>query len=249
MAVIRLQLEIDSDVYPELYEGLHAIERPQARQERLRQLAASGLVWEAVRMHGGASITAPAPGVTAARQAAVSAPAQPAPAQPAPAQPAPAQPAPAQPAPAQPAAAPAEAAPVGSPRAPADAVFAKAGRRGERPAGAAMPGSTAPDRAGEAALPLPPSTTVGDVPAPAIARHRPPQPERVPVLLDVVDEDSPPPLDASREPTAVAPPGDDGLAEEDRFPLAPAVEAGVYRPAQRSARLKRMVDRGLFKNG
>lgn len=224
MAVIRLQLEIDSDVYPELYEGLHAIERPQARQERLRQLAASGLVWEAVRMHGGASITAPAPGVTAARQAAASGPAQPA-------------------------AAPAEAAPVGSPRAPADAVLAKAARRGERPAGAAMPGSTAPDRDGEAALPLPPSTTVGDAPAPAIARHRPPQPERVPVLLDVVDEDSPPPLDASREPAAVAPPGDDDLAEEDRFPLAPAVEAGVYRPAQRSARLKRMVDRGLFKNG
>lgn len=119
MAVIRLQVEIDSAVYPELYAGLYAIERPQAREERLRQLAASGLVWENVRMRG---------------------------------------------------------------------------------------------------------------PAAAVAHHRPPA-ANVPVLFDVVD-------DAAR-----------GMLEAAEPPLPPALEAGVYRPGARSERVKRMRDRGLFKNG
>lgn len=52
MAVMRLVIEVDSEVYPELHAGLSAISRPEAREERLRQLAASGLVWESVRMRG-----------------------------------------------------------------------------------------------------------------------------------------------------------------------------------------------------
>jgi len=52
MAVLRLDLDIDSDVYPELYAQLAFMSRGPARAERVRQLAATGLVWETVRMHG-----------------------------------------------------------------------------------------------------------------------------------------------------------------------------------------------------
>ncbi|MCM5678944.1 hypothetical protein M8A51_05300 [Schlegelella sp. S2-27] len=120
MAVIRLQVEIDSAVYPELYAGLYAIERPQAREERLRQLAASGLLWEGVRMRGSAG---------------------------------------------------------------------------------------------------------------AVTHPQPPATASVPVLFDVVD-------DGTRGSHAATEP-----------PLPPALEAGVYRPGARSERVKRMRDRGLFKNG
>jgi hypothetical protein len=56
MAVLRLELDIESDVYPELYAQLASIKRQAARDERMRQLAATGLVWETVRIHG-ASVT------------------------------------------------------------------------------------------------------------------------------------------------------------------------------------------------
>jgi len=59
MAILRLDLEIDSEVYPELYAQLAAIQRPGARDERLRQLAANGLAWETVRMYGAAVMPAP----------------------------------------------------------------------------------------------------------------------------------------------------------------------------------------------
>lgn len=52
MPVVRLDLEIDSDVYPELHTALAAIKNPALREERLRQLAATGLVWEVVRVQG-----------------------------------------------------------------------------------------------------------------------------------------------------------------------------------------------------
>ena len=52
MAVICLELDIDSDVYPELYAKLVAISAPGARCERVRQLAAGGLVWETLRIEG-----------------------------------------------------------------------------------------------------------------------------------------------------------------------------------------------------
>ena len=66
MAVMRVVLEIDGEVYPELHAGLSAIARPEAREERLRQLAAAGLMWESVRMRGAAAIE-PAPRSTAAQ--------------------------------------------------------------------------------------------------------------------------------------------------------------------------------------
>jgi hypothetical protein len=52
MAILRLQLEIDSEVHPELYARLASLERFAAREEKLRQLAATGLIWEIARLHG-----------------------------------------------------------------------------------------------------------------------------------------------------------------------------------------------------
>jgi hypothetical protein len=52
MATLHLELEIDSDVHPELYARLASIERSAARLEKLRQLAATGLIWEITRLHG-----------------------------------------------------------------------------------------------------------------------------------------------------------------------------------------------------
>ncbi|MBW8829308.1 MAG: hypothetical protein JF606_07740 [Burkholderiales bacterium] len=52
VSVICLELDIDSDVYPELYAKLVALSAPGARCERVRQLAASGLVWETLRIEG-----------------------------------------------------------------------------------------------------------------------------------------------------------------------------------------------------
>jgi hypothetical protein len=149
MAVIRLQVEVDSEVYPELYERLRAIARPQAREERMRQLAASGLAWESVRLQGGVTVSAAAPVAPVAAVAAV----------------------------------------------------------------AAVPPVAEPPR--------------------ARPRKRPPpaRPENLPVLVDVV-ADVPPP----RPP-------------EDEPPLPPPLDGGLHPPGPRSARLKRMLDRGLFKNG
>jgi len=57
---VRLEFDLDGDVYPELHAALSALRSPQARAERLRQLAAAGLVWEKVRIHGAAAIAMPA---------------------------------------------------------------------------------------------------------------------------------------------------------------------------------------------
>jgi hypothetical protein len=52
MAILRLQLEIDSEVHPELYARLASLGRFAAREEKLRQLAATGLIWEIARLSG-----------------------------------------------------------------------------------------------------------------------------------------------------------------------------------------------------
>ena len=135
MAVMRLVIEVDSEVYPELHAGLSAISRPDAREERLRQLAASGLVWESVRMRGTAAPAQRAPSAAAAQV---------------------------------------------------------------------------------------PAQGSGQVPAQV--------PAQVPVLQDVVDLGKWP-------------------AVPDEPPEPPALETPVRRTGARSARLKRMNDRGLFKNG
>lgn len=50
MASLHLQLEIDSDVHPELHAVLASISRSESRAERLRQLASGGLIWELLRV-------------------------------------------------------------------------------------------------------------------------------------------------------------------------------------------------------
>jgi len=54
MPTVRLEIELDSEVYPELHAALASMRSARARAERLRQLAATGLVWEKVRIHGAA---------------------------------------------------------------------------------------------------------------------------------------------------------------------------------------------------
>lgn len=51
MSLLQLQIDIDSDVHPELHAALGSIAREPACGERLRQLAASGLIWEHLRAH------------------------------------------------------------------------------------------------------------------------------------------------------------------------------------------------------
>ena len=50
MAVLHLQFDIDSEVYPELHDLLASIGTDASREERLRQLAAIGLIWERTRL-------------------------------------------------------------------------------------------------------------------------------------------------------------------------------------------------------
>jgi hypothetical protein len=52
VAAIRLEFIVDGDVYPELHAALSSIGSDEARGERVRQLASTGLVWELVRSHG-----------------------------------------------------------------------------------------------------------------------------------------------------------------------------------------------------
>lgn len=79
MSVLRLELEIDSEVHPELHAQLVALGSGASRGERVRQLASTGLIWEMVRTHGTPSqLPGPSPkqevaGAPPARQASTSA--------------------------------------------------------------------------------------------------------------------------------------------------------------------------------
>jgi len=55
MAVLHLQFDIDSEVHPELHDMLCSIGNRLSREERIRQLAATGLVWERLRLEGAAA--------------------------------------------------------------------------------------------------------------------------------------------------------------------------------------------------
>ena len=50
---IWLQIELDVNIYPELHEAIDRASEPEKQAERLRQLAATGLLWEALRISGG----------------------------------------------------------------------------------------------------------------------------------------------------------------------------------------------------
>ena len=49
MPLLQIQIDIESDVHPELHAALLLVARSPARAERLRQLAAAGLIWEQLR--------------------------------------------------------------------------------------------------------------------------------------------------------------------------------------------------------
>jgi hypothetical protein len=61
VGLLRLELDIDADVYPELYATLTSLVSDASRGERLRQLAAAGLVWEKLRIRGQAALHGVAP--------------------------------------------------------------------------------------------------------------------------------------------------------------------------------------------
>ena len=54
MTVLKLELEIDSLAHPELHDMIGAIENESFRAERMRQLAATGLIWETAQARRGA---------------------------------------------------------------------------------------------------------------------------------------------------------------------------------------------------
>jgi len=61
MAVLHVQFDIDSEVYPELHDLLASIGSGVSREERLRQLASTGLIWERTRLRAQADIVEPMP--------------------------------------------------------------------------------------------------------------------------------------------------------------------------------------------
>jgi hypothetical protein len=72
VAVIRLTLDIDSAVHPELHAMLSEVGSDASREERMRALAASGLAWERFRMLSQAAPVAQAtPAIWVAPAAAV----------------------------------------------------------------------------------------------------------------------------------------------------------------------------------
>jgi hypothetical protein len=73
MTVLHLQFDIDGEVYPELHDLLAAIGSDALREERLRQLAATGLIWERTRLRAQADIVEAMPASVASVASVVSA--------------------------------------------------------------------------------------------------------------------------------------------------------------------------------
>jgi hypothetical protein len=61
MTVLHLQVDVDSEIYPELHELLASIGSSSSCEERLRQLAAIGLIWERTRLRAQADLLDPVP--------------------------------------------------------------------------------------------------------------------------------------------------------------------------------------------
>jgi hypothetical protein len=59
MAVLHMQFDIDSEVHPELHDMLSSLGSRLSQAERLRQLAATGLVWERLRLQAYGRIEVP----------------------------------------------------------------------------------------------------------------------------------------------------------------------------------------------
>lgn len=67
MTTLQLQVEIDSDAHPELYAVLSTIGKASLGPERLRQLAAGGIIWEHLRAQPRLDAGASAPTAATAR--------------------------------------------------------------------------------------------------------------------------------------------------------------------------------------
>ena len=253
MAVIRLELEVDSEVYPELHAALVAVSSSASRGERFRQLAATGLVWETVRVHG-ASVTR----IQGAPFAAVAAPA---------------------PAPAPVPAPVPSPSPSPSP-APAPA-FASGDRIGNHGVGHSADKAPAERRAPKSngdfidlALNAAPAAADADEPVDAQTRNDPLHiPLRqIPMLMDVVNPppelretvvpmrtrvEAPAPMAERQDappsqPPAIATFGHNMADVPESTPegtSAPAAEEDLAPKTPVRSRLMRMKEMGLFKNG
>jgi hypothetical protein len=247
---LRLELDIDADVYPELHATLTSLVSDASRGERLRQLAAAGLVWEKLRIRGQAALHGVAPDThpVAALPAAVPAPAP----------------------------APRAARSGGSSRAPAAARGPAPAPLPIAPPRPAPPGfidlalDAAPEPPPAPLTPLPSAPAAPAVPAPAVAQHWPP------VLMDVVEPEdfataipvpksddrpsrpmplAPPQLPSQQPPQRASQPAPQVVSQplavrvvDEVHDIAPPDPPIEHRSSTRS-RLLRMKEKGLFKNG
>lgn len=223
MGLLRLELDIDADVYPELHATLTSLVSDASRGERLRQLAAAGLVWEKLRIRGQAALHGVAPDATPAASAAM--PPAPAPAPRAARAAAARAPAVARsPAPAPVPAAPPRTGPPGF----VDLALDAAPEPAPAPAAPAIP----------VAAPWPPvlmdvvdpGSFVSAVPIP-MADDRPSRP--MPLAPQTLAQTLPRPMDDM---------------QDDSAPNAVTEPPIEHRSSTRS-RLQRMKEKGLFKNG
>lgn len=75
MTTLMLEVEVDSEAHPELYDVLAAVGRTDLRCERLRQLASGGLISERLRQQARAPAqAAPGPAASVERERAPAAP-------------------------------------------------------------------------------------------------------------------------------------------------------------------------------
>ncbi len=227
MALLRLELDIDADVYPELHATLTSLVSDASRGERLRQLAAAGLVWEKLRIRGHAALHGVA--LDAAAAAALAPTPTPAPAP--------------------------RAARSGSSRTPA-AARGPANAPASTPAAPPRPAPAgfvdlALDAAPEPVPAAPTAPTAPTAPPRPVAQPWPP------VLMDVVEPEDfatatpiPKSDDRPSRPMPLAPPPALVRPLEEVLDAAPADPGPPveHRSSTRS-RLLRMKEKGLFKNG
>jgi hypothetical protein len=236
VAVLRVELEIDGDVYPELHAALLSIAGEASRAERLRQLAACGLVWEKIRVHGPVVVhggRAEGLGPASAQAAAAPSPAR---------KTAPAAPKPRMRAPEPPPPAPSpdfvdlalDAAPPPPPAPRAPPVL--------------MDVVDPEDLRSAALVPVRRQASLAETLDMREAREAPREaPELPPALAAAPALVLPPPAVVPPAATFLqpAPEPPDDLVEAMQAPPDPPLE---HRPSTRS-RLQRMKERGLFKNG
>jgi len=227
MAHLRFELDIDSEVHPELYAKLASMERLPAREEKLRQLAATGLIWEIVRLHGPAFVDPNAVPASPSTPLAAVAPSEAIAVEPP----------------------PETLADEAPPAVIADDAKPEVSAEAAVPEPAPLPELAADPEAA--------TTDAAAVDAGTVEDHVPHAPVNVPVLHDVVDETEmahASPVDAAAAEAALAlvmalgkPMAPPALADEPVPAPAPPPESKGGK--SRSARMKRMKDSGLFQNG